>query len=243
MSSLWAQPDQEEGYYHLRPYMSLIKSHGDVKLYDEFSTSYDSNRDGMLSLLEFGPVGHKTPQGPWVFDPGLPRYTGGADPAVEITRQMTEAKQRPFIYVPVNRAQAQRCAKYWIKTGDFLANTWDPTAAELQGMSFPPAKYDVFVLIGVGPGGSTFGLVDNPPFVSTIPSRDAYHIAALRTYFLATRDLNANSKLDFDFTARTREGEAKATYNVKTGGGDKPCDNNLPCDTPANTGPWIYVSQ
>ena len=242
------QPTQtteaDEVYFNLRPYMSLLQHHGELGLYDEFSTSYDSNRDGKLSLLEFGPVGRKTPQGPTVFDTGLPRYLGVNNAALgtEVQRQMS-AKQRPFIYAPVNRTQAQRATKFWINRGDFLAQTWDPTAPELQGVILPPTKYDAFVLISVGPGGSTFGLADDPPFLAATNPRNAYHLAALRTYFLATRDLNANGALDFDFSARTKEGEGKLTYTVKTASGDKPCDNNLPCDTPANAGPWIYVSQ
>ena len=111
----------------------------------------------------------------------------------------------------------------------------------MQGVSFPPTKYDAFVLISVGPGGSTFGLTDDPPFKASVNPRNLYHLAALRTYFLATRDLNANGKLDFDFNTRTKEGEGKLTYTVAPT--NKQCDNNLPCDTPANAGPWIYVSQ
>ena len=198
------------------------------------------SHDGRLSLLEFSPVGQKSPVGVWSFMPGLPRYSGGGQPAVEVGRQL-QAKKRPFIYVPVNRTQAQRAAKHWVNKGDFLAKTWDAASPDLQGVVFPPAKYDAFVLIGVGPSGSTFGLVDDPPFLGSINPRDAYQLAALRTYFLATRDLNVNGKLDFDFTARTQEGEGKLTYTVAPT--NQPCDNKLPCDTPDNAGPWIYVSQ
>ena len=232
---------QDEGFYTLRPYMSIINHHGEAGLYDEFSESYDTNRDGKLSLLEFNPVGRRTPQQTWVFDTGLPRYTPANAGALttEINRQINEAKQRPFVYIPVNRVQWQRASKYWLKNNDFRAETWNPAAPELQNITFPPAKYDAFVLISVGPAGSTFGLVDDPPFLNQVPERDWYHVAALRAYFLATRDLNANGKLDFDFNARTKEGEAKAEYQVN----GRDCNNQLPCDTPNAAGPVIFVSQ
>ncbi len=238
-----SDPVLDETYYHLRPYMALLKHHGESGLYDEFSESYDTNRDGKLSLLEFGPTGHKTPQGPWVFDQGLPRYVGTNAAALQVEMGRQLAKQpRPFIYVPVNSTQAKRAAKYWINKGDFLATTWDSEATGLRDDSFPPTKYDAFVLISVGPGGSTFGLLDDQPYFQTASnSRVAYHLAALRTYFLATRDLNANGKLDFDFNTRTKEGEGKLTYKVAPT--NQACNNELPCDTPNGTGPWIYVSQ
>ncbi len=235
-----AQATADVAYFNLRPYMLLINHHGELGLYDEFSTSYDTNGDGSLSLLEFSPAGKKTPQGTWVFET-LPRYTenNGAAMGEEPQRQLN-AKQRPFIYVPVNKQQAKRTAKYWINNKDFLATTWNAASAELQGMTFPPVKYDAFVLISVGSFNSTFGLVDDPPFLASIPARDAYHVAALRTYFLATRDLNANGKLDFDYNTRTKEGEGALTYTVN----GAPCDNNLPsAQAPRGAGPWIYVSQ
>lgn len=227
----------DETYYHLRPYMLLVNHHGELGLYDEFSQSYDTNGDGKLSLLEFSPAGRKTPTGTWQFTQNLPRYDGTND-AAEVTLQL-DAKQRPFIYVPVNRTQAKRTAKFWVNNKDFLAKTWNPAAPELQGMAFPPAKYDAFVLISVGSFNNTFGLVDDPPFLAQVSARDAYHLAALRTYFLATRDLNANGKLDFDYNARTKEGEGKLEYQV----GGAPCNNQLPCSMPNGAGPWIYVSQ
>jgi len=232
-------PDQEGGYYNLRPYMFLLGNHGEMGLYDEFSTSYDTNKDGALSLLEFSPAGKKQPNGTWLFDWTLPRFTGTNNQA-EVNLELT-APKRPFIYIAVNTLQAKRTAKYWIRTGgtdNFHATTWDSTQPELAGMAFPPTKYDAFVLIGVGPFGNTFGLVDDPPFLAKVAPRDAYHIAALRAYFLATRDLNANGKLDFDYSARTREGEAKMEYSVN----NVPCNNQLPCSMPNGAGPVIYVS-
>ncbi len=72
-------------------------------------------------------------------------------------------------------------------------------------------------------------------------SRDLYHILGLRAYFLLTRDLNGNEVLDFDFRARTRLGEASPQiaweFNNRT------LQNELPCDTPFNYGPYIYSSE
>jgi prepilin-type N-terminal cleavage/methylation domain-containing protein len=230
-----SNPSLDETYYHLRPFMSYISMHGNEKMYDEFSNAYDTDRDGRLSLLEFSPIGKRDQLGATKFLPGLPRYTGGGEPAEEVGLQTQPNKQRPFLYIPVNLAQEKRAAKYWIRTGNTLAQTWDTTAPELQGMTFPPVKYDGFVLISVGPGGSTCGIVaDDPTFFAAASAqnggRDAYHIMALRAYFLATRDLNANGKLDFDFTARNTDGEGKDPGNV------------LP-DGTNGWGPMIYVSQ
>jgi prepilin-type N-terminal cleavage/methylation domain-containing protein len=232
-----ADPALDETYYHLRPYMMLLGHHGELGFYDEFSTSYDTNGDGRLSLLEFMPAGIKTPTGTYQFTPRLPRYNGSND-GDEVGLQLG-AKQRPFIYIPVNRSQAKRAATFWINNKDFLAKTWNPAAPEVQGMAFPPSKYDAFVLIGVGSFNNTFGLVDDPPFLAQVAQKNAYHLAALRAYFLATRDLNANGKLDFDYNARTREGEGKLEYTVKGAA----CNNQLPCNMPNGAGPWIYVSQ
>jgi prepilin-type N-terminal cleavage/methylation domain-containing protein len=225
----------DQFYFNLRPYLFQIGNHGELGLYDEFSKSYDTNSDGVLSLLEFSPAGTKQPDGTWKFDWTLPRYNRNND-AGEVSLELG-AKQRPFIYVPVNLIQAKRAAKYWIDNKDFLAKTW-PANPGLPGVTFPPVKYDAFVLIGVGPYKNTFGLVDDPPFLAQVDARDAYHIAALRAYFLATRDLNANGQLDFDFTARTQAGEGKMTYTVN----GAPCDNQLPCNMPNGAGPVIYVS-
>ena len=111
---------------------------------------------------------------------------------------------------------------------------------------FPPPNYDAFVLISVGPGGSTAGVVPEP--LGTEPPEYVYHILALRTFFLATRDLNDNGQLDFHFEAR-RKGEAALEYpiTITTRDGETKTvnvTNRLPKPDEANSwGPYIFVVQ
>ena len=94
------------------------------------------------------------------------------------------------------------------------------------------------MLISLGPAGNSFGLLPDP--IGTEPARDVYHITALRAYYMATRDLNANGKLDFDFRARTQQQEAGLTYSL----GSQPMTNELPSATmPNGFGPYIFVSK
>ena len=238
-----SDPTLEEKFYHLRPYMLLMKYHGNEEMYDEFSESYDTDRDGALSPLEFLPRGRKLPTNTWEFDAGLPRYVGVNDPVMsaEIQRQL-DAEKRPFVYIPVNRAQFARAQKYWLNHNAFLAERWSSSDADFPNITFPPPKYDTFVLIGMGPGGNSFGLLPQAlgvPEESANNGRNLYHLLALRAYFLATRDMNANGLLDFDYTARTQSGEGALEYDYK----GAPVNNDLPCATPRSYGPWIYVGK
>ncbi len=128
-----ADPALDSGYYHLAPYMYLMGYHADGGLYDEFSDSYDTDRDGQLSLLEFAHVGDRQPDGKYKFDwTAWPRYMGEAVPALdeEMDRQLN-ADSRPFIYIPVNKQQFKRAQKYWISVGSEYAQTWDPENVNL----------------------------------------------------------------------------------------------------------------
>lgn len=237
-----SNPAEEEKFYVLRPYLALMKYHGNEDLYDEFSRSYDTDGDGRLSILEFLPRGGRQPSGQWVLDSGLPRYDGVTPVGDEISRQL-QAPKRPFVYIPVNRAQFIRVQKYWINKGYFYAEAWDTSDPDFPQLSFPPPKYDAFVLVGVGPGGNTYGILPDPlgvPAEQANNGRDLYHITALRAYFLATRDLNANGELDFHFEARTQRAEGTMEYTV----GGRPCNNDLPPWTQFRraAGPWIFVS-
>lgn len=227
-------------YYFLKPYMVSLRSYDDQSLYDEFSESYDTNRDGRIGLLEYSPIGDKKLDTQRVDFP-LTLYNGSNLPN-QVQKQL-DTTRRPFIYIPVNSRQFKKARRYWIENGDFLATTWDYNNQELSQISFPPSEYDAFVLISVGPGGSTFGLLPDP--IGTESARDFYYITAMRAYFLATRDLNDNGELDFDFTARSERGEAKFDrdhpYMVNLESGQRPCNNQLPDPkAPNGYGPYIF---
>ena len=87
-------------------------------------------------------------------------------------------------------------------------------------------------------GGTTAGVVAGPCGTEAVIER--YHTAGLRTYYLATRDLNNNDKLDFEYRARI-QGEARETYAVQGVPGSPQTNNNLPSPTaPEGYGPAIY---
>lgn len=234
-----ADPSEDSGFYNLQPYMFRMKYHGNEELSDEFSSSYDTDKDGRLSLLEYSPLGVRQPNGTYQIDFSLPRYTGAVTPEFypEVERQL-QATRRPFIYIPVNLQQFSRAQRYWLNHADAFASRWNPGDPDFPQLSFPPKHYDAFVLISLGPAGNSFGLLPDP--IGTEPPRDVYHITALRAYYMATRDLNANGKLDFDFRSRTQQQEAGLTYSL----GSQPMNNELPSATmPNGFGPYIFVSK
>ena len=179
-------------------------------------------------------------------------YRGG-NLSSEVSQQMTA--KRPFVYVPVNLDQARKVEEYYYAVANgmnlpqegWYAERWRPeeampdgSANPLASLTFPPARYDDFVLIGVSPGVSTCGLVTPPnKFIeelraANVPAEDWYHVLGLRTYFLANRDVNKNGLLDFHYQNRTRLGEAKpGSYNL-------PNMNLLP-DGTNGYGPYIYL--
>lgn len=229
---------EDPHYYNLMSYMARMRYHGVEDMYDLFSMSYDTDNDGYLDPLEFSPVGLKKPDGTYDLDYDLPRYTVPGDLPVEEDRQIY-AEKRPFVYIPVNRAQFSKVQKYWLDNNDEYATTWNDADPVLSRLTFPPKNYDAFVLISVGPSGNTFGLLDSMDWPVQLANngRNYYHILGLRAYFLATRDLDANGQLDFDFIARTRQGQR----------GELP--ETVPAPIPpaismrGGTGPVIFVSQ
>lgn len=239
-----SDPAQDPGYYNLIPYMVRLKYDGNEEMYDEFSLSHDTTGKNSLGLLEFSPRGRLTPAGKMEHDWSLPRYLGTrtTELAQEIDWQL-ESGKRPFIYLPVNKQQFSRAQKYWLSHGEQYAERWEPSDADFPQLTFPPRNYDAFVLISVGPTANSFGLLPEPLGVAAEQennNRNLYHITAMRAYYLATRDLNANGLLDFDFRTRTQQGEAALTYEFA----GNTINNNLPSPTmPAGTGPVIYVSQ
>ena len=80
-----------------------------------------------------------------------------------------------------------------------------------------------------------------PPTPAGSPPEWAYHLAALRTYFLASRDLNQDGILDFDYEQSASQ--RKLEYSVSTPSGAFQANNLLPSPTmPAGYGPRIFVS-
>ena len=215
----WESKDKQNlavSDYHIEPFMAAIGMYNEPKLLDRFSDSFDGNRDGQISVLEFMPLGIKDPATEKItFRPGHGVYGIHNVDYSEYVGAMRNGGKRPFYYVPVNLAQYKKAREYFVRTNDLYARTWDVNNPIIAGLRFPPSKYDAFVLISVGPSGQTFGVIPDP--IQAGAPKDIYHITALRAYFLATRDLDnngqGNGKFDFDFRARTREGEAKLPGN------------------------------
>ena len=204
----------------LKPYTIVIGIHGDENVYQvsRWAGSFDSNRDGVLSLMEYLPIGEKDPAtNAYTFSNTL--YDGSNTPmsgGVSEVAAQKKADQRPFSYIPFNKRQLAAARKYWFNAGEVTteadglgAASFDTTAAELAGrMFFPPPQYDGFVLIGNGLDGKDGGLTSIPaPGTPGVDynGRYIYHILGLRIAFLATLDLDDNKRLDYDFRARKQD--------------------------------------
>lgn len=251
--------------FYLKPYLAFLKLHGVEDYYDNFSEGYDTDGDNQFGLFEFSPVGVQDAATKRYTFPDQLRYAGDENAhAAEINR-MRELRRRPIIYIPVNKRQLEKARKYWVNRAatqdplDFYGLSWDPTDPALQGVTFPPPTYDAFVLISVGPARSTFGIV--PAWVDPVrgPQNEweqatqhimdtfpdaAYHILGLRAYYLATRDLDGNDKLDFHFEDR-RQGEDKdgQPYQIVVNNStvQVPLGNLMPDRrAPNGYGPYVY---
>jgi len=217
--------------YHLKPYVALIGYFQVTDMYDRFSTSYDTDRDGEISLLEFSPRGSKSGPDSYTFPDTI---YDGTNLGNEVSQQLAESK-RPIIYIPVNMKQAAVVAQYYYDLRQIdqdaadYATRWAalPNATaknDVTRLKFPPSKYDDYVLISVGPANDTGGILTPPPSfmndVAAIPNTDAvYNILALRAYYLATRDLNENRTFDFDYNARKGEDKVYLLPNGTRGFG------------------------
>jgi prepilin-type N-terminal cleavage/methylation domain-containing protein len=224
-----------ESYFVTTPYTAAVGIHGVENMYEipNWSlTGFDSDGNGQLGLLEFAPIGEKNIAGnTYSFStevyagPNGELPAGFADPTTlgglsELSLQSDRDNARPFVYVPFNKRQLAAVRRYWLDPGvnEPLGENIDPGHSLLSGrLFFPPPQYDGFVLIGAGPDGTTGGVVADPP-VGFEPAY-AYHYAALRTAFLATRDLNDDKLPDFDFQARKSLNEVIMLPNDTNGQG------------------------
>lgn len=230
-------PQERVKYFNRLPFMAYLDAVNTTDLYDNWSESGDTNRDGQIDPLEFSPLGRKSGVDSYDFySAGVFGFedTGGVGDEVE--RQFA-AVQRPIIYIPVNKRQVKKLAEdlYGFDNQDPRPRGSDGLN-RILGMKFPPPTYDAYVLISVGPEVNTHGLLYH-----TVPNpyrnreQDpngyySYHILGLFSYFMATRDADDNGQLDFEFRTRTR-------YNE----GQNP-NNKLPDNTELG-GPLIFVSQ
>ncbi len=238
--------------YVLKPYSLALERFNSGDVIDLFSASYDGNNDGFIGPSEFLPMGIKVADGPTQFE--MERYPeGGLNN--ELAQQLG-ADQRPMYYAPVNIEQAKKAKRYWLNqyaneksSGMLEATSWDPSSPDLQGISFPPSRYDGYALISVGPRGDYHGVVatgqEYDDFVGRLFSmfpNEAYHILALRSYYLASRDLNNNGEMDFDFRARKSGEGSPGQYTVNLRNGSFTADNNLPSRTmPEGYGPILFA--
>lgn len=196
-------------FYNLLPYMEKIKLINEVGLYDQsWADSYDTNRNGTIDALEFFPIPDESLPGRY------PTLLYIVDDPLNSQVQQMGKEQPPYAYFPVNKAQAEKFRKFCERDKTNLnriyAREWVANDPLLSTIQFPPAVYDAFVLISPGPGGSTFGVIPSNADMwgeSVVGPYDIYYANALRVYYLATRDLNNNKVPDFDFRARTRQGE------------------------------------
>ncbi len=240
----------DEKLFMLTPYLSILGEYGNDGIYDRFSDGYDTDGDSalrsdVLGRMEFLPILKKDETGAFIVPKELynPATSTPGAPGDLITGEHSQV-ERPYVYIPVNLDQF-RAAKRYFDDVDAMASTWRPNVdpdpgAKLQGhkdaydLTFPPPRYDAYVLISVGPREDAGG-VASPGYVVTssgdvidveariladLRTRYAgseyahinngddyiYHILGLRAFYLATRDLNENKQPDYDFRARTRGG-------------------------------------
>lgn len=230
---------QVDALSYYQPWGSFIELNKAKDIYDNFASGIDSDHDGNLSYLEYTPIGRKNVStGAFTFTNEIYRENGS--PADEVAEQL-KAGDCPIRYVPVNTKQVKAATRYWLEDAhDPLAQTWDMNNDKIKDFRFPPPKYDAYVLISVGPRDDTFGVLAEPP--TGAPPAYAFHIAALRTYFLATRDLNQDGVLDLDYDPQNIQ--RKLEYTISPANTTSYQVNNLlPSVTqPAGYGPRIFTS-
>jgi prepilin-type N-terminal cleavage/methylation domain-containing protein len=201
--------------YNTHPYTVEAGIEDAFDAYDRFSANnYDTNFDNQLGMLEFLPI-----RGDGFFDLPLDQlpYQGG-QPVSGFPLQSVQ--KRPYIYIPYAKGDIERMHR--IAGANWDGATWNANFMTANTI-YPPAQYDAFVLIGVGPLRNTRGIVTPPGNEAawlastgeTLPRR-AYYILGMRAAYLATRDADGDKTLDFDYRSR-RAGQAKAHPTMPDG--------------------------
>jgi prepilin-type N-terminal cleavage/methylation domain-containing protein len=233
-----------DGSFVLEPWHSIVDIYDNPAARDTFVDNHDANRDGRISMFEFLPAGEingNDLRNRYWDDPyGIGRSRGGFDGELALQ----ETKRRPFIYVPVNMNDFKKVKTYYDSDrGSFHAQGWNPSDRVFEAVADAiPTRYDAFVLIAAGPGGDIGGILPEPIEMGTPVGYDkanTYYTTALRLFYLATRDLNGNGELDYDWESRNGAG------------GDKPGGSagytkemaEFPYGLPGAQGPLIHKSQ
>ena len=240
----WDNNRPDFSSYYLNPFYQTMRIYDSELYIDPFSRSHDTSLNGdKMDLLEYSPVGVPIPGGGLTIPEFrfLPGGGNAADVLADLARQQN--KQRPFVYIPVNSEQFDKVNKFYFQGGvgsigdRMFARIWGDNSTRLGSMQFPPAQYDRFVLISVGPLEDAGKILCDP--LGSEDPRDVYHITGLRSYFLATRDANADNRLDYDYDQRRQGFGANAAGYANIDPGDTAQLYTLP-DGTNGAGPMIY---
>ncbi len=196
-------------YFVTKSYMSLLGQHDNKDFYDAFALdNSDTDYDGITSRLEYFPP-------------------SGRNQLLSDYSSSVVLGQRPFIYVAVNLRQFRKVKEIWDR-GDGVNYKGFPdfTNSKLQDANFhfPPASYDSFALVSAGLVTNTQGLIyDFGDAIGDLNPADYagkenyfYHIAAMATYYMLTRDLDGvdgdgdgirdgDGVRDYDYRARVSQ--------------------------------------
>jgi prepilin-type N-terminal cleavage/methylation domain-containing protein len=204
-----SDPNPPNPLQNHQTYMSFISLFGALDFHDRFSTNYDTNNNQIIDRMEYVPYDVGTNSFVPV-DVDIYPNLGVLGPPLA---GRPDKEQRPYIYAPYYSKQLEKLNREIAALGGLA---WDGAAWNADfdsALGYPPPRYDGFVLISVGPAGSTGGVAtptNAAAFEASISTGadTIYNIYALRAAYLATRDVNNNGLLDFDFIGRSRQDEA-----------------------------------